>query len=73
MCRDITTTLHKSMAKSFLSEFASRLKVDIQGDGPLNRQTGDQPSNQPDPGTGISQGGPNEQSQMQINQSMATR
>ena len=29
MCRDITSTLHKTMAKSFLTEFASRLNVKV--------------------------------------------
>ena len=61
MCRDITTTLHKSMAKSFLSEFASRLKVDINA-GDSGPKIGGQPSNQPEAGTGISQGGPGDQS-----------
>ena len=29
MCRDITSTLHKTMARSFLNEFASRLNINI--------------------------------------------
>ena len=34
MCRDITSTLHKTMARSFLNEFASRLNININpGDG----------------------------------------
>ena len=65
MCRDITTTLHKSMAKSFLSEFASRLKVDINaGEGGGPRGMREQASNQPEAGVGISQGGPGDQSHM---------
>jgi len=49
------------MAKSFLSEFASRLKVDINA-GDSGPKIGGQPSNQPEAGTGISQGGPGDQS-----------
>jgi hypothetical protein len=29
MCRDITGILHKTMARSFLNEFASRLNINI--------------------------------------------
>lgn len=53
------------MAKSFLSEFASRLKVDINaGEGGGPRGMREQASNQPEAGVGISQGGPGDQSHM---------
>jgi hypothetical protein len=39
-CRDITDTLQKSLARSFLREFASRLDVDIFS-GDVKKPDGD--------------------------------